>query len=49
MEGNAVALGVGLSIWQGIRLWKAEPEETQVSPIKSESGAIDGHSTNWHY
>jgi hypothetical protein len=49
MEGNAVALGVVLSISQGIWLWKAEPEETQVSPIKSESGAFDSHSTNWHY
>ena len=28
-EGNAVALGVIVSIWQGILLWKAEPEKTQ--------------------
>jgi hypothetical protein len=27
-EGNAVALGVVVSIWQGILLWKAEPGET---------------------
>lgn len=30
MEGTAGALGVGVSIWQGILLWKAEPGETQV-------------------
>jgi len=28
-EGNAVALSVIVSIWQGILLWKAEPEKTQ--------------------
>jgi hypothetical protein len=36
-EGNAVALGVVVSIWQGILLWKAEPGETQASLIKPES------------
>ena len=29
MEANVVALGVVVSIWQGILLWKAEPGETQ--------------------
>lgn len=29
IEANAVALGVVVSIWQGILLWKAEPGETQ--------------------
>jgi hypothetical protein len=28
MEGNTVALGVVVSIWQGILLWKAEPGES---------------------
>jgi hypothetical protein len=28
-EENAVALGVVVSIWQGILLWRAEPGETQ--------------------
>jgi hypothetical protein len=28
IEGNAVALAVVVSIWQGILLWKAEPGET---------------------
>ena len=28
IEANVVALGVVLSIWQGILLWKAEPGET---------------------
>jgi hypothetical protein len=32
-EGNAAALGVLISIWQGILLWKAEPEETQAPEI----------------
>ncbi len=30
IEGNVVALGVVVSIWQGILLWKAEPGETQM-------------------
>jgi hypothetical protein len=29
IEANVVALGVVVSIWQGILLWKAEPGETQ--------------------
>lgn len=29
IEGSAVALGVVVSLWQGIRLWNAEPGETQ--------------------
>jgi hypothetical protein len=33
MAGNVVALGVMVSIWQGIVLWKAEPGETQASEI----------------
>jgi hypothetical protein len=28
LEGFVVMLGVVLSIWQAILLWKAEPEET---------------------
>jgi len=28
IEANAVVLGVVMSIWQGILLWKAEPGET---------------------
>jgi hypothetical protein len=28
IEANVVALGVVVSIWQGILLWKAEPGET---------------------
>jgi hypothetical protein len=38
-EGNAAALGVVVSIWQGILLWKAEPEETQ-APEKN-AGQLD--------
>jgi hypothetical protein len=34
-EGNAVALGVVASIWQGILLWKAKPGETQVPEINA--------------
>jgi hypothetical protein len=30
-EGHAVTLGVVVSIWQGILLWKAEPGERQAS------------------
>jgi hypothetical protein len=33
MAGNVVALGVVVSIWQGIVLWKAERGETQASEI----------------
>jgi hypothetical protein len=33
MAANVVALGVVVSIWQGILLWKAEPGETQASEI----------------
>jgi hypothetical protein len=38
MEGNVVMLGVVVSIWQGILLWKAEPGERQAS------GKIAGQS-----
>src|SRR6185503_20532239 len=34
-EGNAAALGVVISIWQGILLWKAEPGETQAPEINT--------------
>jgi len=30
-----MALGVVVSIWQGILLWKAEPGETQVPEINA--------------
>lgn len=33
LEGLVVALGVVVSIWQGIVLWKAEPGETPASEI----------------
>lgn len=33
LEGSVVALGVVVSIWQGIVLWKAEPRETQAREI----------------
>jgi len=33
IEGNAVALGVVMSIWQGILLWKGEPGEKQAPEI----------------
>lgn len=33
IEGNVVALGVVVSIWQGILLWKAEPGETQAPEL----------------
>ncbi len=32
-EASAAALGVAVSIWQGILLWKAEPEGTQAPEI----------------
>jgi len=34
-EGNAAALGVVVSIWQGILLWRGEPGETQTSEIST--------------
>jgi len=34
-EMNAAALGVVVSIWQGILLWKAEPGGTQTSGISA--------------
>jgi hypothetical protein len=34
-EANAVALGVVVSIWQGILLWKAAPGKTQVPEINA--------------
>ena len=33
LEGNAVALGMVVAIWQGILLWKAESAETQAPEI----------------
>ncbi len=41
-EGNVVVLGVVVSIWQGILLWKGEPGETQASLIKPESDTQAG-------
>ena len=35
MEGNAAALGVVISIWQGILLWKAGSAETQAPQINA--------------
>ena len=35
IEENVIALGVVVSIWQGILLWKAEPGETQVPEINA--------------
>jgi len=35
IEGNAVALGVVMSIWQGILLWKGEPGEKQAPEINA--------------
>jgi len=35
MEGSAAMLGVVISIWQGILLWKAEPGETQAPGISA--------------
>jgi hypothetical protein len=35
MAANVVALGVVVSIWQGILLWKAEPGETQAPEINA--------------
>lgn len=35
IEANVVALGVVVSIWQGILLWKAEPGETQAPQINA--------------
>jgi len=35
LEGNAVALGVVMSIWQGILLWKGEPGEKQAPEINT--------------
>jgi hypothetical protein len=34
-EGNAAALGVMISIWQGILLWKAGQGETQAPEINA--------------
>lgn len=34
-EGLAAMLGVVVSIWQGILLWKAKPEETQAPELKT--------------
>jgi len=34
-EGNAAALGVVVSIWQGILLWRGEPGETQTPEIST--------------
>jgi hypothetical protein len=35
MEGATVALGLMVSIWQGIVLWKGEPAETQAPRISA--------------
>ena len=35
LEANAVALGVVMSIWQGILLWKGEPGEKQAPEINT--------------
>jgi hypothetical protein len=35
LEGNVVMLGMVISIWQGILLWKGKPEETQAPEINS--------------
>lgn len=34
-EGAAMTLGVVVSIWQGILLWKTEPGETQAPQVKT--------------
>jgi hypothetical protein len=34
-DGNAGVLSVIVIIWQGILLWKGEPEETQVPDINT--------------
>jgi len=35
LEGNVVMLGMVISIWQGILLWKGKPEETQAPEINT--------------
>jgi hypothetical protein len=35
MESNAAMLGVVISIWQGILLWKGEPPQTQIPEINA--------------
>jgi len=35
MEGNAAMLGVVISIWQGILLWKGKPPEMQMPEINA--------------
>ena len=41
MEGNAAMLGVVISIWQGLLLWKSGSAETQASLIQPEPDAFD--------
>ena len=41
MEGNAAMLGVVISIWQGLLLWKSGSAEAQASLIHLEPGAFD--------
>jgi len=41
MEGNAAMLGVVISIWQGLLLWKSGSAEAQASLIQLEPGAFD--------
>jgi hypothetical protein len=38
---DALVLVEVVSIWQGILLWKAAPEETQASPIKAAPGTVE--------
>jgi hypothetical protein len=35
LEGNVVMLGMVISIWQGILLWRGKPEETQAPEINT--------------
>jgi hypothetical protein len=35
LEGNVIILGMVVSIWQGILLWKANPGETQATEINA--------------
>jgi len=40
-EGNVMVLGVAVSIWQGLLLWKSGSAEAQASLIQLEPGAFD--------
>ena len=37
IEGTAVALGIVVSVWQGVLLWQAEPGETKVPEIDAKT------------